>query len=229
MNRTKISHHNSTREVLFAQVALLALTVVCALAFIPSNVALADKTALFAVGFAGALFCWTPLARQVKYSPQRTAFILTATMFLVYGVARLAGPNEGFALQFAALAGDKFVVPYSAYVVVFAAIVTGPYWWFHCLNWTRCLLIGIGLVAVLSYLSFFLLQRHYPWGVTEILDPTPLPLLSMQLIEYASVALLCHAVAIQRQTRRLALLALPAVLLLLAARHQFFVASEDGE
>lgn len=228
MNRTKISHRNSTREVLLAQVALVALAVVCILAFIPSNAALADKTALLVVGLAGAVFCWTPLIRHVKCSSHRTAFALTAMMFLVYGLARSAGPDEGFALQFAALPDDKFVVPYSAYVVVLAAIVTGPYWWFHCLNWTRSLLAGIGIVALLGYFSFFLLQRYYPVGVTEILDPTPLPTLSMLLIEYGSVALLCHAVAIRRQTRRLALRALPAVLLLIAARHHFFVA-EEGE
>lgn len=229
MNRTKTSHRNSTREVLFAQVAFIALAIVCILAFLPSNAALADKTALLAVGLAGAVFCWTPLLRHVKCSSQRTAFVLTAMMFLVYGLARSAGPSEGFALQFAALPGDKFVVPYSAYIVVFTALITGPYWWFHCLNWTRSLLAGIGIVALLGYFSFFLLQRHYPSGTTQILDPTPLPALSMLLVEYGSVALLCHAVAIQRQTRRLALRALPAVLLLIVARHHFFVATEEGE
>lgn len=229
VNRTKISHRNSTREVIFAQLALFALAIVCVLAFIPSNAALADKTALLAVGIAGAVFCWTPLIRHLKYSSQCAAFALTAMMFLVYGMARGAGPMEGFALQFAALPGDKFVVPYSAYIVVLAALVTGPYWWFHCLNWTRSLLAGIGIVALLSFFSFFLLQRHYPSGTTEILDPTPLPTLSMLLIEYTCVALLCHAVAIQHRTRSIALRVLPAVLLLIAARHHFFVVSEEGE
>lgn len=150
-------------------------------------------------------------------------------MFLIYGIARMAGPDEGFSLQFAALPGDKFVIPYSAYVVVFAAILTGPFWWFHRLNWPLALLAGIGIVAVLSFFSFFLLQRYFPVGTTEILDPTPLPVLGLLLVEYASVALLCHAVALRRQTRRLALRTLPVILLVLAARHQFFPASEDGE
>ncbi len=229
MNRTKISHRNSTRETLFAQIAFVALVVVCGLAFIPSTIALADKTALFAVGFAGAIFVWTPLIRQIQCSPQRSAFFLTAAMFLIYGIARTAGPEEGFSLQFAALPGDKFVIPYSAYVVIFTAILTGPYWWFHRLNSTYALLGGIVLVGGLSFFSFFLLRRFFPAGTTEILDPTPLPSLSMLLVEYSCVALLCHAVAARRRTRRLALRVLPAMMLALAARHQFFPATEDGE
>ncbi len=229
MNRTKRSHRNSARENLFAQIAFVALVIVCGLAFIPSTIALADKIAIFAVGFAGAIFAWTPLIRQVQCSPQRSAFILTAAMFLIYGIARTAGPQEGFGLQFAALPGDKFVVPYSAYIVVFTAILTGPYWWFHRLNSTIALLSGIGLVALLSFFSFFLLKQFFPAGTTEVLDPTPLPTLSMLLVEYASVALLCHAVAARRQTRRLALRVLPALMLILVARHQFFPAAEDGE
>lgn len=207
----------------------MALVIICGLAFIPSTIALADKTALFAVGLAGAIFAWTPLIRQIQYSPQRSAFFLTAAMFLIYGIARTAGPNDGFSLQFAALPGDKFVVPYSAYIVVFTAILTGPYWWFHRFNSTYALLSGIVLVGVLSFFSFLLLKCFFPAGTTEILDPTPLPTLSMLLVEYGSVALLCHAVAARRQTRRLALRILPITMLVLAARHQFFPAAEDGE
>lgn len=209
--------------------ALAALALVCALAFIPSTSVLADRVTLLALGAGCALLCWTPLLKHVKATPERAAFVLTAAMFVIYGLARAAGPDEGFSLRFAALPDDEFVVPYSAYVVLFGAILTGPYWWFHRNNWTRSILSGVTLVGFFALVAFSLLRRYYPAGPTDILDPSPLPPLAMKLVEYGCVALLCHAVAARRHTRRLALRLLPGVLLLLWTRHQFIVAPEESE
>ena len=220
---------NPIREMVLARGALLALTAVCGLAFWPSSSTLPERTGLLAIGIGCALFCWTPLIRHLAASPERAAFALTAAMFIVYGLARAAGPDEGPGLRFAALPDDTFVIPYSAYIVVPCAILTGPYWWFHRNYWTRALL-GAGVVlGFFALFGFSLLRRHFPAGPLEILDPSPLPRMAMNLVEYSSLALLCHAVAARRTTRRLALRALPGVLLLLWARHQFWMAPEESE
>lgn len=228
--KRRFYHRNSQREALIAQAALVALLLLCGLAFIATNSHLADRVTLLAIGVGCALMCWIPpLVRRLQASPERVAFVLSVIMFVVYGLARTVGPDEGFSLRFAALPGDQFVVPYSAYIVVLGAILTGPYWWFYRLNWTRCVLAGMVLVGLLSLFAFSLLRQYFPTGPTAILDPSPLPPLAMRLVEYGSLALLCHAVAIRRQTRRLALRILPAFVLLLWARHQFMVPAEENE
>jgi hypothetical protein len=53
--------------------------------------------------------------------------------------------------------------------------------------------------------------------------------MAMNLVEYSSLALLCHAATARRTTRLLALRVLPGVLLALWIRHQFFMAPEESE
>jgi hypothetical protein len=212
-----------------ARGALLALALICGLAFLPPTTTISDRSALLAVGFGCAIFCWSPLQKYLLVSPERAAFILTAAMFVVYGLARSAGPEAGFSLRFAALPDDDFVVPYSAYIAVFGAIFFGPYWQFHRGNWIRSTAAAGILLGFFTLFTFLLLRRHFPSGPLEILDPTPLPRIAMNLVEYSSVALLCHTVSTRSATRRFALRALPGVLLLLWARHQFLVAPEDNE
>jgi hypothetical protein len=223
------AHRNPSPETVLAYCALLALVLICGLAFLPSSSVLAERTALLFVGIGCAIVCWSPLQRHLLISSERAAFVLTAAMFVIYGLARAVGPEEGPALHFAALPDDSFVIPYSAYIVVSGAIISAPYWWFHKSTWIRSLIAGGVLLGLFTLLTFSLLRRHFPVGPLEILDPTPLPRMAMYLVEYCSLALLCHAVAARTTTRRLALRALPAVLLLLWIRHQFFMAPEESE
>ncbi|MDQ3813900.1 MAG: hypothetical protein M3347_08110, partial [Armatimonadota bacterium] len=142
-------------------------------------------------------------------------------MFIVYGLARRAGPEEGWALTFSALPDDRFVISYAARCVLIGALLTAPAWLRNISGWTRALLIGLILIAALALFSFLFLYRHYPAGPTETLDPTPLPHLALQIVEYGSLALLCNVVGAHPPLRRLVLRLLPLALLTLWARHQF--------
>lgn len=216
-------------EIIFARLALTALGMVTLLAFFAPSASLPDRLVFLPLGLATLVF-WMPyVLRRTSSHREIAAFILTAAMFLIYSLARNAGPAEGFELRFAALPDDRFVVPYSAYIVFFPALLSGPFWWRQRNNWTRSVVGAITIIALLALGSFTLLRGHFPTGPTEILDPTALPTIAMKLVEYGCVALLCHAVTAFKKTRRLALQLLPGVLLLLWARHHFFVAPAETE
>lgn len=215
------------REVFLAWCALSALGLICVLALFPPETVLADRVALLGVGIVSAIVCWTPFSRWFLASAERTAFALTAAFFLIYGLARLAGPNDGFALRFSALPDDTYVVPYSAYIVVLGALITAPSWLFSRLDWTRAAFGAVLIISVLTVVSLLLLGQHYPIGPAKILDPFPIPSLAMLFVEYSCVLLLCHTVAAAHTTRRFAIRVLPGVLLLLWARYQFFMNLED--
>jgi len=216
-------------EIVCAFIALLGLGLVAALAFFAPEVGLSDRIVLPPLGLTALVF-WIPFVlRRADSHQDVAAFALSAAMFVIYGMARAAGPDEGFALRFAALPEDQFVVPYSAYVVVICALLSSPLWWKRRGDWTISLLASVIVVALLSLLSFTLLKGYFPVGATEILDPSSLPALAMNLVEYSCLVLLCCAVAARKETRSLALRLLAGVLLLLWARHQFFVAPVEAE
>lgn len=216
-------------EVIFAYVALAALGAVTFLAFLAPSVSLPDRIIFLPLGLI-ALTLWNPFVlERARIHREIATFILTVAMFLIYSLARTAGPIEGIELRFAALPDDVFVIPYSSYVVVFAALLSTPTCWRRHSDWTRSIVGAIAIIALLAVGSFGLLRQYFPTGPTEILDPTPLPTLAMKLIEYGCIALLCHVVAAREQTRLLALRLLPAVLLFLWLRHQFFIRPEEIE
>lgn len=220
--------HLELGKIWLSRLALAALGAIAILAFFAPSVSLPDRMAFLPLGLAMASF-WIPsLLRRVSSHREASTFILTAAMFLIYSLARSVGPDEGFELRFAALPDDSFVVPYSAYIVVFSTLITGPFWWQRKNEWTRSIVGAVTIIAILTLGSFTLLRSHFPTGPAEILDPAPLPTLAMKLIEYGCVALLCHAVTALKETRCLALRLLPGALLVLWARHQFFVAPEES-
>jgi hypothetical protein len=173
------------------------------------------------LGAAGIACFWSPLLRWFEDEPNAGSFALTAAMFVVYGLARRAGPAEGRGLQFAALPDDKFVISFAAYVVVGAALVTAPFWARHFTGWLRALLAAVVLVAALGTGAFLLLGNYYSVGPTETVDPSSLPHLGMQLVEYTALTLLCGVVGEQPLLRRWMLRLLPVLLLGLWARHHF--------
>ncbi len=77
------------------------------------------------------------------------------------------------------------------------------------------------IATVLGFGSFKFLSGYYTVGVTEVLDPSPLVHLGMQVVEYGALALLCNAVGTHVVVRRWVLRVLPLVLLALWARHHF--------
>ncbi len=212
-----------------SRAALLALVLICGLAFLPPTTLISDRVSLLAIGLVCAVFCWTPLQKHLQATPESSTFTLCVAMFVVYGLARSVGPETGFGLSFIALPDDKFVIPYSAYIVISGAVLSTPSRWFHKSHWTRSLLSASVLLGLSTLLAFLLLRRHFPVGPLEILDPTPLPRMAMNLVEFSCLALICQAVAMNEDTRQIALRTLPGVLLALWARHQFFMAPEESE
>jgi hypothetical protein len=162
---------------------------------------------------------------------EASAFALSLAMFVVYGMARAAGPNDdAWSLHFAALPTTVFAVPWAARVVVLGALVTAPLWMRHLNGWTRAVLGALAIVALLGIASFSFLRGYYPVGETDaILDPKPLADTMMQVVEYGALALLCSAACAVPKTRRIVLRALPLLLLALWVRHQWFPAPPPPE
>jgi len=205
--------------------AAFALIAVFGLAFLnAAEPTLADRVTLLALGVIAAILFWTPLARHLENQQNVAAFALTAAMFIVYGMARRVGPESGWALHFSALPGDEFVISYAARIVLLGALLSAPAWGRHLSGWARSLLLTTAVLALLAIGSFLLLRRFYEVGPTTTLDPTPLPNLGLQIVEYGALALLCDAATKHPWTRRLVLRVLPLALLALWARHQFMAA-----
>ncbi len=163
---------------------------------------------------------------------EASSFALSLAMFVVYGLARAAGPNDenAWSLHFAALPTTVFAVPWAARVVVLGALVSAPLWIRHLNGWTRAVLGALAIVALLGTASFSFLRGYYPVGESDaILDPKPLADTMMQVVEYGALALLCSAACAVPRTRRIVLRALPLLLLALWVRHQWFPAPPPPE
>jgi hypothetical protein len=215
-------------EAVAPAVAGFGLIAISALAFAPAVVATpADKITLLFLAVVGLICFWTPLLNIFERQPSAAAFALTAAMFVVYSLARTAGPKDGWALQFKAIPEDKFVISYAARIVVLCAIVAAPTWWRNLNGWIKALLTGALVLALLSAFSFIFLSRSYKVGVVEELDPTALPHMGMQLVEYTALALLCTTITAHPVARRVALRLLPFLLAALWARHYFAAAPPE--
>jgi hypothetical protein len=232
-NAAQTEHQDRTRrDATAALLAAIALLLVFGLALIarePLEKTLADRLTLAALGVAALICFWTPLLAVIEAQQNAASFALTAAMFVVYGLARRAGPAEGFGLHFAALPEDRFVISYAAWVVIVAAVVAVPLWPHRVAGWTRAVLAALLLIGVLAGASFLLLSARYEVGPDKIVDPGPLPTLGLQLVEYAALALLCNIAAGHPPTRRLVLRALPVLLLALAARMHVLPAPAEEE
>lgn len=219
------STKSAARAGIGAMIATVALILVVLLAFSGATKPTpADKVTLLALAVLAALCFWTPLYAWCEAQEGAFAFGLTAAMFIVYGLARRAGPASGPEVHLPFDPEDPITLSYAAIIVVVGALITAPFWWRNLTGWARAVWGSIAVLAVLAFGIFMLLKGHYPVGATEIVDPAPLVYLTGQLIEYGALALLCSLVCAHVATRRLVLRALPIVLLLLWARHEFAAA-----
>jgi hypothetical protein len=183
---------------------------------------LADRLTLFLLALGGAVCFWTPVRRYFEERADAATFTVTMAMFIIYGLARQAGPNDGWSLTTRLLPDTPLAISYAARIAVVGAVLTAPLWWRNRNGWTRALLSAIAVVALLGLGIFWFLGRYYSIGETEVLDPSPLVRMLMQTVEFAALALVCSAACALTGTRRILLRVLPVVLLVLWARHQFF-------
>jgi hypothetical protein len=209
-----------------AVVGLLSMVLLALLAFDPFKIiepTPADKITLLFLGFTAAVLFWTPLRRNFE-SADAATFALAAAFFIIYGLARRAGPDEGWALRFSALPDDVFTISWAARIALAGALISAAMSRQRMSLFVRAALGACLIIGLFSLGIFLFLSRMYPVGATEVLDPTPLVHLLMQLIEYGAVAILCGVVGADLTARRIALKVLPLLLLALWARHQFAAA-----
>lgn len=206
--------------------AALPLLLIIALAFDGDVRATpADRAALLFLAVVAAIFFYSPARKYFEHrgaeSHNAATFAMTAALFVIYNLARRAGPEEGASMKFAFLPDDEFVIPYAAMIVVIGTLATLPLGFKTIGGYTRSLLTGALILGLLALGSFRLLSGYYKIGVTETLDPTPLIHMLFQLVEYAALALLCSIATAHQKMRIWLLRAAPLVLLALWARHHF--------
>jgi len=222
----------NTRDTIATAIAAFGLLASTALAFSPAVIATpADKLTLLFLAVAALICFWTPLLRIFDEQPSAAAFALTVGMFLIYSLARNAGPKDGSVLQFSAIPDEKFPVTHAAKIVVLCAFITIPAWLRQLNGWLKAVVSGAILLALLAAGSLYFLGGRLKVGVVEEVDPTYLPIVVMQLVEYSCVALLCTVVTANPVARKVALRFLPFALLALWGRHYFMAApvKEDVE
>lgn len=228
--RRRAADEAGASDGVFAGIAALAIGLIMALAFTnAAQPSLADRVTLLSLGLAGAICFWTPLRRHFEERADAAAFALTLALFVVYAMARRAGPEHGWVLRFPLLPDDEFAVSWAARVAVVGALAATPGWIGNLNGWTRAVLAALLVVALLGLGSFTFLRGFYPVGTTEILDPKPLAVALMQVVEYGALALVCGAACAHDGTRRTLLRVLPLAILALWARHQFFPAPPPPE
>lgn len=220
-----ITNPAAARAGIGAIIATVALALIALLSFSGATQPTpADKVTLLALAVLAMLCFWTPLYAWCEAQEGAFAFGLTAAMFIIYGLARHAGPASGPEFHLPFDPDDAITLSYASIIVMAGALITAPFWWRNLGGWARAVWSAIATLAVLAFGVFTLLKGHYPVGATEIVDPAPLVYLVAQLVEYGALALLCSVVCAHASTRRLVLRALPIALLLLWARHEFAAA-----
>jgi len=219
-SRVESATHGKTHFASFIALAALAVIALLALNNV-SQPSSADRATLLFLALAGAICLLTPLRRHFE-SADAATFALAAAFFIVYTLARNAGPDEGWTLNFRLLPDLPIVVSWAARVAVGGALlslIARP----RFAGLTRALLAAMLLLAVVGAVMFNFLAYYYTVGTTGSakVNPEFLILPMLQIVEFGAVALLCNAVAADPVTRRLAMRALPLVLFCLWARHQF--------
>ncbi len=220
--------------------ASACLGAIALLACAPSVQASAgDRAALLFLAFAAALWAYTPLNRQWNRAGEDDAGARNAALVAVLAAAsvlyplarRFATPvpeQGGLALRFAGLE-EGFPISYAAVLAVVGALVVLIPTWRAASGLSRAVALALSCVAFFAWFSFRLLAPFYPVGATEVLDPTPLAHVGMQVVEFGALAILCHASVAHPGARRWVLRLLPLVLLAVWARHQFGAPPAEDE
>lgn len=204
----------------------LALFGVAALALFPDartlnspNMA-SDRLALWFL-FLSALVLQIPaVMRRLRDSRDGALWAVLCAMFVLFQIAERAGPRNGFSLHFGWAPDDPVVVSWATRLVVIGAILSVSQW-IRRAGAERFVWLGLGLVALFGIGMFRLLGDHFSVGATDTLNPGPMVSLVAQIAGYGALALCGRAAVEDERSRAFVLRALPIILLLVAARHQF--------
>jgi len=221
--RAETTHRTNLASI----ISLAALLGIALLAFNSvTQPSLADRATLLCLAVSSALCLLPPLRRFFERRADATAFALMAAFFIIYTLARNAGPDVGWSWQSRFLPDQPMGISWAARLVVGAAILSLGLSLVTRLRFagiTRAILVALGIFGATGIVMFNFLGHYFSVGVTgnTQLNPELLFNALQQIIEFGAVAILCQAVAADAPTRRLAMRALPVLLLLLWARHQF--------
>ena len=213
---------------LFAIPALIALGLVAALALFPDPKLLGpaeigpDKiTLLFLV--VCFLFALIPaFSRHLIENRDAATWAVLVAGVILFHIAYRAGPRagEGFGIQWSLTPDEPLAIPYALRIVVFGALLSAGAWAASG-GPARAFVAGLLGLGLTGAMIFTILGRYYAVGVTEILDPTPLGTLMVQIVAYACLALCARAATATEATRSVLFKILPLILLGVWARHQF--------
>ena len=215
---------------LFAIPALIALALVAALALFPdARLFGPDKmgpdklTLLFlAVCFLVALV--PAFARYfIDNRDAATGAVLVASVILFH-LAERAGPpaGAGFGIDWSLTPDNPLAISYAMRVVVFGALLSAGAWAARGGGGpARAFVAGLLGLGLIGAVMFSLLSRFYEVGIAATLDPTSLGTLMIQIVGYACVALCARAATATPALRSFVLKAMPIMLLIVWARHQF--------
>jgi hypothetical protein len=176
---------------------------------------------LFVLLLASIIVCWTPVCDKLQEHPDVATFCVTAVMFIVYGLARRFDGGASLTIHSGIFVGDEYVISPAAILIFIGAIISAPSWIRQFRGWVNAVVVALLTLAVLGFASFWFLSRYYTVGATEILDPTPLLPLAMNILEFFFLTVVCVAACAANNTRKVLLKSIPIMLFLLWGRHAF--------
>ncbi|MEO6908530.1 MAG: hypothetical protein ABI210_11630 [Abditibacteriaceae bacterium] len=202
--------------------AVGALWVVGLLALLPDTSGdLSIPLTFFVLLLASIIVCWTPVYDKLREHPDVATFCVTAVMFIVYGVARRFDGGLSLTVHSGIFVGDEYAISPAAILVFIGAVLSAPIWIRQFRGWANAMIVALLALTVLGFGSFWFLSQYYTVGLTDILDPTPLLPLAMNLLEFFFLTLVCVAACAADNTRKVLFKSLPIMLILLWGRHAF--------
>lgn len=212
---------------MFSLPAIAALFVVAALALSPDASALPasdmapDRAALWFL-LACALVLQIPAVwKRLVASQNGATWAVLCAFFVLFQIAERAGPRQGMSLHFSWAPEDPdapIIVSWATWAVVLGALCSLPLW-IKRGGAERFVLLALALVGLFGLGMLRFLSGYFPIG--DQLAPAPMVTLVLQIVSYGALALCCRAALAGERTRDLVLRALPLLLLVVAARHQF--------
>lgn len=210
--------------------AVAALWLIALLALLPEvSGDLSIPLTLLVLAFTSLIVCWTPLCNKLQEHPDAATFCVTACMFIIYGLARRFEWGVDLTVHFGGFAGEEYSLSPAALLVFIGAVLSSPCWIRQFRSWANAVVSALLVLMLLGFGSFWFLSQYYPVGATEILDPTPLLPLAMNLIEFFLLTLICVAACAGVKTRKVFLKSLPLMLILLWGRHVFMHGSGENQ
>jgi len=208
--------------------AVVALWLVGLLALLPDvSGDFSVPLTFFILLLASFIVCWTPFCEKLEKHSDVAMFCVTAVMFIVYGLARRFDGGVALTVHSGIFVGDEYSISPAAIVVFAGAVLSAPAWTRQFRGWAKAVVIALLTLAVLGFGSFWFLGQYYTVGATEILDPTPLLPLAMNVLEFFFLTLVCVAACAGATTRKVLLKSIPIMLILLFGRHAFMRTGGD--